>query len=206
MTLFLLCIITLGGLSAIGQEATATEPEKQEKKYMVSFQPSVFDMVYLESRISSETVFENREYNEPVTFRHYALTFDLAVMSAANMIFGYKVSEQWWLLAVFGFKIPFGDGLPVEVNTGVGTRVDFTLKKGIGFCGVFFDYAYIDSDTGYHGINLLGFGGLEYLATDFFGIGAQLETGYLWYGISKNRERDLQGVILSLMGSMSFYF
>lgn|GEM_PF-2009088 len=212
----LLGIMSFVCLPLHGQEEGGTESTKEEKTFMLSFQLPIFDLLYQENARPPRD-FEGEIAGEG---QHYKLTFDLTANPAATLLVGFKLLEQWWLMANFGFKLHFAGSIDRDIVAGVGTRIDFPFRSGVGFCGILFDYAYRYSDFTspykYHGINLVGFGGAEYLATDFFGVGAQARIGFLWYkasaavsvGISEESFRQLyvQGLIFAILGSLSFYF
>ncbi len=71
------------------------------------------------------------------------------------------------------------------------------------------------NDLAVHGIGIVPFAGLEYRLTDYFGIGGQLELGYLWAKtevdvetpLGNNRmTEDTNGMILAILLSASVYF
>jgi len=138
--------------------------------------------------------------------------------TAANLVFGFKPADPIWILARFGFNLHFdnGDNTRNDFILGAGARGDIPFDDFLGFGGLFLEYRYISlpegTDISIHGIGIIPFGGIEYLATDYFSIGGQVQIGYLWTKGESSIRGDMtvstetNGMILALLISASIYF
>ncbi len=146
----------------------------------------------------------------------------LANPAPASLQFGFKPMDPLWILMRFGFNLNFAndDNVQNQLTIGIGARIDIPMDDIVGFVGLMLEYNFFDfpssgNDAQCHGIGIVPFGGIEYMVTDYFGVGGQLQLGYLWL----RQERDTQsaigtvrasienhGMILALLLSASVYF
>ena len=173
-----------------------------------------------------------------VQFTHYDddsdfLTFGVGPLSTNNVLlanpapvalnFGFKPVDPLWILAKFGFNLNFAedDNIQNQLTIGLGARIDIPMNDLVGFVGLMLEYNYFDfpsgnNDAECHGIGIVPFAGLEYLVTDYFGVGGQLQLGYLWLKQEQETQNGLgnavtvsvenHGMILALLLSASVYF